>query len=137
MTIRSKVIGYFLAVLLSFISVSLYHYVRFLHSSSSLTQVKELYLPVSHLIVQLQANFHNLAEDTRRFYFSSEHVAEKSNFSRIVRDLYPYLVKKKISSIEKLLSNKSFFEHRDAIVEVSSTLASIKSELESIISTSD
>ncbi len=103
MSIRTKVISCFLAVLCLFGSVSIYSYLRARQSNARLALVNDLFLPLSRQVAQLQSNMQGLAEDIRRFYFHADTTPENSTFSRMVRDLYPYLIRKKFSAAEHLL----------------------------------
>jgi signal transduction histidine kinase len=115
MSIRAKVIGCFLVILLVVVGVSAYSYWRSQRSDSRLALVNELFLPLSRLIVQLQGNVQGLAEDARRFYFQDDANSQNSTFSRMVRDLYPYLIRKKFVAVERLLA-KHDKNHRGGMV---------------------
>ncbi|MBI1861594.1 MAG: hypothetical protein HYR96_11820 [Deltaproteobacteria bacterium] len=107
MTIRSKVIGSFLIVSLFFVAVSYLNYERSRLANQQLTLINELYLPLSRLIVQMQGHVHGLAEDSKRLQSVSGEHPDKGTFSRMVRDLYPYLIFRKIASAEVLLKDKT------------------------------
>jgi signal transduction histidine kinase len=107
MTIRAKIIGCFVFIVLLFSAVSVHNYFRFRQANARLILVNEFYLPYSRLIVQLQGSVFSLAEDIRRFHFQRDTGSEFSNLSRMVRDLYPYLVAKRIVSMETLLQKQT------------------------------
>ena len=66
-------------------------------------QVKDVFLPLSRLIVQLQGRTQGLVDDIRRAYYGAPTGAERSTFSRMVRDLYPYVIEKKFKDAETLI----------------------------------
>src|SRR5688572_7314103 len=119
MSIRAKVIGSFLAILFLFGGVSYYGFLRSRHANERLALVNELFLPLSRHVVQLQSNVHGLADDLRRFYFNADLSSEGSTFSRMVRDLYPYMIHKKFTAVERLLAKQ---EGKTAMVEEFSRL---------------
>lgn len=104
MSIRAKVIGCFLLVLCLFGGVSGYGYLRAREANTRLVLVNELYLPLSRQIAQLQSNLQGLADDIRRLYFRADATPEGATFSRLVRDLYPYQIRRKFTAAEQLLS---------------------------------
>jgi len=106
MSIRAKVIGCFLVILGLFTAASVYSYLSSRQANERLVLVNELFLPLSRDVVQLQGNIHNLVEDMRRFYFNSDSSSQGSTFSRMVRDLYPYLIRKKFLTAERLLEKQ-------------------------------
>ena len=96
MSIRTRVIGCFLAILLLFAGVSLYGYLRSRQANARLALVNELFLPLSREIVELQSNTQSLAEDMRRFYFHSDQTSDTSTFSRMVQGSLPLFDSQKI-----------------------------------------
>ncbi len=106
MTIKSKIMGCFVAVLALFAFTSICTYFRSKQTNERLILVNEVFLPVSRQIVQLQSNIAGLSEDMQRFYFrrTESQTSENSSFSRMVRDLYPYIIQKRFLTIERLLS---------------------------------
>lgn len=107
MSIRTRIVGWSLFVLLLFSGVSFYNYRHSLDSNTRLILVNEFFLPFSRQMIQLQSDIHSLVEDMRRFYFDSALTAGSSNFSRVVRDLYPYMVIKKIVAADRMLEKYS------------------------------
>jgi two-component system, NtrC family, sensor kinase len=69
-------------------------------------RVNDLFLPLSRQVVQLQTNLQGLVDDMRRIAFHQGSTPEASTFSRMVRDLYPYLIQKKFTAIENLLARQ-------------------------------
>lgn len=104
MGIRTKVIGCSLVILSLFLTVSLVNYFRFRRANNRLLLVNELFLPLSRQIVQLQGNLGGLAEEMTRYYTSPNFTFDNSTFSRMAKDLYPYVIQKKMNSMEHLLS---------------------------------
>lgn len=137
MSIRTKVIGCFLAILFLFVGVSYYSYLRSRHSNQRLALVNELFLPLSRHVVQLQGNVHNLAEDMRRFYFNADISSESSTFSRMVRDLYPYMIHKKFTVAERLLEKQETGELHKMVGELTSLLNSARSSFDQMAGSSD
>lgn len=108
MSIKTKIIGCFVGVLLLFSLASYITYLRSKQTNERLVLVNELFLPLSRQIVQLQNHVSGLAEDMKRFYFDagSAQNSEGSSFARMVRDLYPYIIQKRFLTLERLLSKK-------------------------------
>jgi two-component system NtrC family sensor kinase len=104
MSIRTKVIGCFVGILFLFTAASFFNYYRFRQANSRLLLINELFLPFSRSIEQLQSNVITVAEDTRRSYFHTDIGLEASTFSRMIRDLYPYLVNRRINAAQQLLT---------------------------------
>ncbi len=107
MSIRAKIIGCFVFILVLFGAASFYHYFRSEKTNQRLTLVNELFLPLSRNVAQLQSGVQGLADDVRRYYFGAGPTAEESTLSRMVRDLYPYLLRKNFSAIENLLQKSA------------------------------
>ena len=100
MSIRTKIIGCSIAILVVFGGASLHNYTRSRRANAQLMQVKDVFLPLSRLIVQLQGRTQGLVDDIRRAYYGAPTGAERSTFSRMVRDLYPYVIEKKFKDAE-------------------------------------
>jgi signal transduction histidine kinase len=66
---------------------------------------------VSRFFVLFQPHFHALAEDQKRLQYLPDESPDKSMFSRMVRDLYPYLISRKISAAEQLLEKRPMTRH--------------------------
>lgn len=136
MTIKTKVIGSFLAILTLFVGVTWYSVLRARQSNQRLVLVNELFLPLSRQVVQLQSNIHSLAEDMRRFYFNQALSSENSTFARMVRDLYPYTIQKHFSAVEDLLAKHDAKPH-EMLVELSRNLLVAKSSFEQMVNAND
>lgn len=106
MTIRTKVLSCSIAILFLFSGVSLYSYSRSKQTNQRLVWVNDLFLPLSRQIVQLQGQVQGLVDDMRRNLFLKERNSESSTISRVARDLYPYVIQKRFSSIESLLEKQ-------------------------------
>ncbi len=83
------------------------NYQRSLAANRQLVLINELYLPLSRLVVQMQGHIHGLAEDSKRLQALNQESSDRGTFSRMVRDLYPYLVFRKIAVAENLLQRNS------------------------------
>src|SRR4051812_4605978 len=108
MSIRTKVLSCLLAVLFLFAGVSLFNFYRSRQTNERLVLVNDLFLPLSRQVVQLQSNVQGLADDMKRYYFHQESgsSSETSSFSRMVRDLYPYIIQKRFLTLERLLARQ-------------------------------
>lgn len=137
MSIRTKVVGCFLALLGLFAGASVHNYFRSSRANDRLVLVNELFLPLSRLIVQLQSNSQGLAEDIRRYLARVEPSSETGSFSRMVRDLYPYLVQKKFQGAEALLQKHENTELRPTIEELRSLLLRAQSAFDELSTASD
>jgi two-component system, NtrC family, sensor kinase len=137
MSIRTKVIGCFTVILFLFLVVSVFDYFRFRQANERLLLVNELYLPFSRSVFQLQSNIYALSEDTRRIYFRSDDSTETSTFSRLVRDLYPYFIQKKLTSMEHLLSKQEGSEAKPMVQELTPLLGRVRETFAKLISMTD
>ncbi|MCB9253361.1 MAG: HAMP domain-containing protein [Bdellovibrionaceae bacterium] len=135
MSIRSKVIGCYLAVLLVFAGAAVYNYARLSRSNERLVLVNQLIIPLSRLTVELQAKTYTLADDLRRFYFPAGRTSEQSTFSRVARDLYPYIILRKFSLGEQLLAK--YQKNGNGIEEISSLFQQTRSEFEQLSQTTE
>ncbi len=122
MSIRTKVIAGFLAILTLFTSVSFYGYWRSSRSNQRLALVNELFLPLSRHIVLLQGSVQTLAEEMRHHYFAPEPSSEGSNLSRTYRDVYPYLMQKRFTVAERLLAKEEGNELHGMVAELMNIL---------------
>lgn len=136
MTIRTKVIGSFLAILALFIGVTWYSFLRSRQSNQRLVLVNELFLPLSRHVAQLQSNVHSLSEDMRRFYFNADLSSESSTFARMVRDLYPYTIHKRFTVAERLLAKHEASRHA-IVTELAALLAGAKTTFDQMASAGD
>ena len=137
MSIRAKVTGLFLAVILLFGAASVYSYISSERSNASLALVNELFLPLSREVVQLHANIHSLAEDMHRFYFAGDLSSQTSTFSRMVRDLYPYLIRKKFRVVEHLLETQGRGELKSEEDELSREITRASVFFDEMMATGD
>lgn len=103
MSIRTKVIGSFFAIFVLFGAVSTYTYLRSRAINKRLSMVGELFLPLSRQMVQIQVGSQNLAEEIAQYYSDNELSRDRSTFSRMARELYPYAIQKKFMLAEQLL----------------------------------
>src|SRR5690349_10946641 len=106
MSIRTKVLTALIVVLGLFASVSIYNHFRFRQANARLVLVNELFLPFSRLVVQLQTSIYSVSEEMRRYNLNSAQESSDRTFSRMVRDLYPYMVHKRFAALEHLLSRQ-------------------------------
>lgn len=137
MSIRTKVLTALIVVLGLFASVSIYNHFRFRQANARLILVNELFLPFSRLVVQLQTSIYSVSEEMRRYNLSSEHENSDRTFSRMVRDLYPYMVHKRFAALERLLAKQDRDEVKGVVAELSATIASVKEKFDRLSSTTD
>src|ERR1043165_5588624 len=128
MSIRTKVIGCLLAVLFLFTGVSLFNFYRSTQTNERLVLVNNLFLPLSRQVVQLQGNVQGLADDMKRFYFHQEATtsSENSSFSRMVRDLYPYIIQKRFLTLERLMAREEKSGRHELIGQLSLMIGKAK-----------
>ncbi len=126
MSIRTKVVACFLAILSLFIGVSAYNYARFRQANARLQLVNEFFLPFSRMVVQLQGNIFSVAEDMRRVYFQNEPTSDGGNFSRMVRDIYPYLVYKRFASLERILSKEENHDFQQTFNDLNGMVGQVR-----------
>ena len=110
MTIRARILASFFAVLCLFTIVSLYSYYKASEANERLGLITDLFLPASRHLAQLQTHAQGLGEDIRRYYFRAELKPETSTHSRLVRDLYPYLIRKKLTALDDLFQKTEHAE---------------------------
>ena len=137
MSIRTKVIGSFLIILFLFFTASLFNFSRFRKANARLYLVSELYLPFSRSVEQLQGNVFTVVEDMRRYYFHSDLGAEAANFSRMVHDVYPYLVSKRISELERLLSKPELNELRPTVADLQAAMEQVRTLFYKLVQSKD
>lgn len=106
MTLKTKVAGSFLILLLLYGAASIYTLVRHRDASLRLALVNGVLLPLSSEAAGLQTALGSLREDLRRFYWKKDLSPEMSGISREIRDLQPYEIRKRISKIQQLLSKE-------------------------------
>ncbi|MBY0372028.1 hypothetical protein K2X33_15190, partial [bacterium] len=132
MSLRAKIISSFVVTLVLFASVSFYHFRRTQKAAVRLALVNELYLPLSRHIAQLQSAVQGLAEDVRRYYFGAHPTADDSTLGRMVRDLYPYLIRKNITAAEALLEKASHGSSKEQVPEISAHLAAASKSFDAL-----
>ncbi len=137
MTIRARVLASFFAVLCLFTIVSLYSYYKSKDANDRLGLINELFLPASRHLAQLQTHSQGLADDIRRYYFRAEMKPESSTFSRMVRDLYPYMIKKKLSELDDLFAKNERAEVVAVIPEFQEGVNKIRSLFDGLANNSD
>ncbi len=137
MTIRARIVASFFAVLCLFTVVSLYSYTKSKEANARLGLINDLFMPASRHLAQLQTHAQGLADDIRRYYFRVEMKPESSTFSRMVRDLYPYLIKKKLSALEELFQKTEYAEVSNLVPELQDGLGKIRSLFDRIATNSD
>jgi signal transduction histidine kinase len=104
MSIRNKIMGALLLVLSFFAVASLYQYERMKHSNQRLGLVNDLFMPFARQVAQIQSHLQTLSDDMRRFYFSPQAQQENPVLSRMARDLYPFVIQKKLAKAAELLA---------------------------------
>ena len=134
MSIRTKVIGSFCAILILFGVVSTYTYLKSRRINQRLSLVSELLLPMSHQLVQIQVGSQNLAEEINRFYSDEIPPSDRATFSRMARDLYPYAIRKKFLNAEQLLSKFSTI-NSEPIPEILRMLEGLRGSFEKLNNT--
>ncbi len=105
-------------VVILFGGVSINNYYRLADSHRHLVLINEIFIPLSREVAQLQEKLASLSEDMHRFYFYEGRTSEQSTFSRVVRDLYPYVINKKFDAAENLLDRPA----RGRVVEMTGQL---------------
>lgn len=135
MSIKSKIIGGLIAVVCLFVAISVISYNRGRHTNERLLLVNEAFLPLFRQVVQLQTNLSGLAEDMRRYYFQrSEHSSsERSSFSKMVRDIYPYIIQKRFLTIERLLEKRDGRGYPAFSNEIKALINPMKADFEGIL----
>ncbi len=137
MTIRAKIIGCFVVILVLFGAVSFYHYFRSEKTNERLVLVNELFLPLSRHVAQLQGGVQGLAEDVRRFYFGGGATAADSTLSRMVRDLYPYVIRRSFTEADALLFKSAGGAHHALTSELSGLLATASRTFDQLSTAAD
>lgn len=136
MSIRTKVIGCFFAVLVLFGAVSSYTYLTARRINQRLSMVSGLLLPLSRQVVQIQIGSQTLAEEITRYYSDSGVPTDQSTFSRMARELYPYAIQKKFFVAEKLLDSPSA-SNSDPLPELARMVSTLRSEFEALNTSPD
>lgn len=135
MSIKTKVLGGLLLVLSLFVGTTFYNYSQAHRSNQRLSMVNDLFLPLSRQLAQIQSNVQVLSDDMRRYFFAATGPREAMALSRMARDLYPFVIRKKFANAERLLANDTVGQAApEALV---SKLAHAKSAFEAMMSTTD
>ena len=127
--------GALLLVLSFFAVASLYQYERMKHSNQRLALVNDLFMPFSRQIAQIQSNLQTLADDMRRFYFTASADSEALALSRMARDLYPFVIQKKLARASQILSQQN--QSEAGLEELSKRLIQTKKLFESFMKSRD
>lgn len=135
MSIRNKIMGALLLVLSFFAVASLYQYERMKHSNQRLALVNDLFLPFSRQVAQIQSNLQTLADDMRRFYFSAQSDSDALALSRMARDLYPFVIQKKLARANQLLSQRN--PNESGVGELATGLSQTQRLFDSFIKSRD
>lgn len=136
MSIRTKVIGSFFAIFVLFGAVSTYTYLRSREINRRLSMVGELFLPLSRQIVQIQVGSQNLAEEITQYYSDTELSRDRSTFSRMARELYPYAIQKKFMLAEQLVTRFSP-SNLEPIPQLNKTIADLRERFDSLTKAKD
>ncbi|NBX68039.1 MAG: sensor histidine kinase [Proteobacteria bacterium] len=131
MSIRTKVIGAFCAILVLFGAVSSYTYLKSSRVNQRLSLVSDLFLPLSRQMMQIQVGAQNLSEEMVRYYSGDESTSDRSTFSRMARDLYPYAIRKKFLLSEQLLLKFSETNH-EPIAQLLQMLNDLRGRFEAL-----
>ncbi len=137
MSIRTKIALCFICILFSLALTTILNYFRAKRSNDQLILINTLLFPLSRVVVQLQSNINGYAENARRYLFSFEKNMEHGSFSRMVKDLYPYIVNKKFQTINSLLHNSSFSEVRPIIARLEQVYEDTRKGFEGLLISSN
>lgn len=115
--------------------VSVLSYQRGTKTNERLALVNEAFLPLFRQVVQLQTNLSGLSEDLRRYYFQrpKSSSSENSSFSRMVRDIYPYIIQKRFLTIERIMEKKDVQGQPAFSADFKRLLAEIRQEFDLIL----
>jgi len=127
--------GALLLVLSFFTAASCFQYERIKQSKQRLGLVNELFMPFSRQIAQIQSHLQTLSDDMRRFYFTPLSQEESVVLSRMARELYPFVILKKLSKASELISKQS--EQEAIVKELSSKLQKVEKQFEAFIKVTD
>lgn len=123
--------GALLLVLSFFAAASFYQYERLQHSNQRLGLVNNLFMPFSRQVAQIQSHLQTLSDDMRRLYFSSQPQQDNPVISRMARDLYPFVIQKKMARAAELLGQLSSQE--ESVKELSWRLQQIQEQFEAFM----
>lgn len=93
-------------------------------------------MPLSRQMVQIQVGSQNLAEEIAQYYSDSELSRDRSTFSRMARELYPYAIQKKFMLAEQLLLR---FSHStlEPIPQLNQMLTDLREKFDSLTKAKD
>lgn len=92
--------------------------------------INELFLPLSRQLVLLQGTIHAWAEDVRQLRVESNRKDPVMGFSRMVRDLSPYLIQKKFQAIQEFIDKKNLVYETEPLQELKQHLIKAESQFE-------
>jgi two-component system, NtrC family, sensor kinase len=103
MSIRTKVLGSFCAILVLFGAISTYSYLNSKKVNQRLSLVIEVFIPLSRQMLQIQVGSQSYVDEVLRGMSESWASDDRSTFSRMARELYPYAIQKKFITSQQLL----------------------------------
>ncbi len=98
--------------------------------------VSDVFLPLSRQMIQIQVGSQNLAGEINQYYSNEEVSADRSTFSRMARELYPYAIQKKFTQAEQLLI-KASSDEPDPIPQFKKMLSVLKHQFEDLTNSRD
>lgn len=122
-------------VLSFFAGASLYQHERLQHSNQRLDLVNNLFMPFARQVAQIQSHLQTLSDDMRRVYFSSLSPEENMVISRMARDLYPFVIQKKMARAAELLGQLRGKE--PSVEELSKRLQRVQNQFEAFMKSKD
>jgi len=135
MSIRNKIMGALLLVLSFFAIASLFQYERMKQSNQRLGLVNDLFMPFSRQVAQIQSNLQTLSDDMRRFYFGAQGAEETGALHRMGRDLYPFVIQKKLARAAEILAENN--THDASVKPLVDALERIQKEFQFFLTTRD
>jgi two-component system, NtrC family, sensor kinase len=137
MSIRTKITACFVFILVLFGAVAFYHYQRSEKTNQRLALVNQLFLPLSRNTAQLQSAVQGLVDDVRRYYFGTGTGTEDSTLARMVRDLYPYLIRRNFAAAETLVTRFANGESYELATELAELLATASRTFDGLSASKD
>ncbi|NBV51856.1 hypothetical protein EBR78_11650, partial [bacterium] len=125
--------GALLLVLSFFAIASLFQYERMKQSNQRLGLVNDLFMPFSRQVAQIQSNLQTLSDDMRRFYFGAQGAEETGALHRMGRDLYPFVIQKKLARAAEILAENN--THDASVKPLVDALERIQKEFQSFLTT--